>query len=152
MDLKLLRRLLKLAKESGVAELEVETQDLRVYIKQQPDVQEKVAYIPDATTKTEVHKEEDRGDEKREEAFLSGKLVRVSAPMVGTFYRAPSPESPPFVNVGDRVKKGQVLCIIEAMKLMNEIESEYEGVIKEILVENGSPVQYGDVLFIIETD
>jgi acetyl-CoA carboxylase biotin carboxyl carrier protein len=73
----------------------------------------------------------------------------VKSPIVGTFYRAPDPNSPPFVNVGDRVKVGQVLCIIEAMKLMNEIEAEIAGEVVRIHVENGQPVQYGDPLFTV---
>ncbi|RIH90193.1 Biotin carboxyl carrier protein of acetyl-CoA carboxylase [Calidithermus terrae] len=76
--------------------------------------------------------------------------MEVKAPIVGTFYRAPSPDAEPFVKEGDTVKKGQVLCIIEAMKLMNEIESEVAGVVRKVLVNNGEPVEYGQVLFIIE--
>ncbi len=75
----------------------------------------------------------------------------VLSPMVGTFYRAPAPEAPPFVEVGDTVRPGQTLCILEAMKLMNELESEVSGVVRRILVENGQPVEYGQVLFEIET-
>jgi acetyl-CoA carboxylase biotin carboxyl carrier protein len=74
----------------------------------------------------------------------------VKSPIVGTFYRAPEPGAPPFVDVGARVRKGQVLCIIEAMKLMNEIESEYEGEVVKVFVENGQPVQYGERLFAIK--
>jgi acetyl-CoA carboxylase biotin carboxyl carrier protein len=77
-------------------------------------------------------------------------LFYVTSPMVGTFYRAPSPTSPPFVDIGDTVKKGQTLCIIEAMKLMNEIECEVNGVVVDILVENGKPVEYGQKLFAIK--
>ena len=76
--------------------------------------------------------------------------VMVTSPFVGTFYRAPSPDSPPYVDVGARVKKGQVLCIVEAMKLMNEIETEVEGVVAEILVANATPVEFGQPLFRIE--
>jgi len=76
-----------------------------------------------------------------------GTVVR--SPIVGTFYRSPDPNSPPFVSVGDRVKVGQVLCIIEAMKLMNEIEAEFAGEVVKIHVENGQPVQYGDALFTV---
>ncbi len=76
--------------------------------------------------------------------------VEVRAPIVGTFYRAPAPDAPPYVEEGDRVEKGQVLCIIEAMKLMNEIESEVSGVVKKILVKNGEPVEYGQPLFLIQ--
>ena len=74
----------------------------------------------------------------------------VKSPMVGTFYRSPSPGAKPFVEVGDTVKAGQTICIIEAMKLMNEIESDKDGVVKAILVENGQPVEYGEPLFVIE--
>ena len=76
---------------------------------------------------------------------------QVASPMVGTFYRAPAPEAPPFVEVGDTVRPGQILCILEAMKLMNELESEVGGVVRKILVENGQPVEYGQVLFEIES-
>jgi acetyl-CoA carboxylase biotin carboxyl carrier protein len=79
-------------------------------------------------------------------------LVLVKSPIVGTFYRSPDPSSPPFVSLGDRVRVGQVLCIIEAMKLMNEIEAEVEGEIATILHENGQPVQYGEPLFAIRPD
>jgi len=78
-------------------------------------------------------------------------LSIVTSPIVGTFYRSPDPSSPSFVEVGQRVKKGQTLCIIEAMKLMNEIESEYEGEIVKVYVENGQPVQYGERLFAVKT-
>jgi acetyl-CoA carboxylase biotin carboxyl carrier protein len=74
-------------------------------------------------------------------------LHEVKSPLVGTFYRAPSPEAPPFTEVGKAVKTGQVLCIVEAMKLMNEIESDAEGVVEEVLASNGQPVEYGEVLF-----
>jgi len=78
-------------------------------------------------------------------------LSVITSPIVGTFYRSPDPSSPSFVEVGQRVKKGQTLCIIEAMKLMNEIESEYEGEIVKVYVENGQPVQYGERLFAVKT-
>jgi acetyl-CoA carboxylase biotin carboxyl carrier protein len=74
----------------------------------------------------------------------------VTSPMVGTFYRAPSPTSPPFVDIGDTVKKGQTLCIVEAMKLMNEIESDVNGIVVDVLVENGKPVEFGQKLFAIK--
>jgi acetyl-CoA carboxylase biotin carboxyl carrier protein len=80
-------------------------------------------------------------------AALEPGLVEVTSPIVGTFYRQPSPGAPPFVEVGDRVKKGQVLCLVEAMKLMNEIEAELDAEVVEILVANGQPVEYGEILF-----
>jgi acetyl-CoA carboxylase biotin carboxyl carrier protein len=78
-------------------------------------------------------------------------LAVVTSPIVGTFYRAPDPSSPPFVEIGQKVQRGKTLCIIEAMKLMNEIESEYEGEVVKVYVENGQPVQYGERLFAIKT-
>jgi acetyl-CoA carboxylase biotin carboxyl carrier protein len=81
---------------------------------------------------------------------LASGLLEVKSPMVGTFYRAPAPEAPSYVEVGTRVTKGQTLCILEAMKLMNELESEFEGVVRQVLVENAEPVEYGQVLFRID--
>ena len=78
--------------------------------------------------------------------------VEIKSPMVGTFYRSPSPEAPSYVEIGSRVTKGQTLCILEAMKLMNELESDHSGVIREIAVENGQPVEYGQVLYRLEPD
>ncbi|MFQ3368305.1 MAG: acetyl-CoA carboxylase biotin carboxyl carrier protein, partial [Methylophilaceae bacterium] len=88
---------------------------------------------------------------KTEETEISSAVVgdTINSPMVGSFYRAASPDSSPFVDVGATVKKGDVLCIIEAMKLLNEIESDHDGIIKKILVENGQPVEFGEPLFII---
>ena len=85
-------------------------------------------------------------------AAVNSSFVEVVAPIVGTFYSSPSPDAPAYVRVGDRVKPGSVLCIIEAMKLMNEIEAEVAGVVREVLVENDDPVEYGQVLFRIEPD
>lgn len=106
-------------------------------------VQEKIMVTE--TAKDVVEKEK---EETPEISKLSGNIVK--SPMVGTFYLKPSPTSEPYVEIGKTVKKGDTLCIIEAMKLMNEIESEYQGKIKEILVEDGKPVEYGTELFIIE--
>ncbi len=86
------------------------------------------------------------------QASAASNLVEIKSPMVGTFYRSPAPEAPSYVEVGTRVGKGQTLCILEAMKLMNELESDYSGVIREIAVENAEPVEYGQVLFRIEPD
>src|SRR5690606_2892661 len=91
----------------------------------------------------------DEADANNPDETEGVELAVVRSPIVGTFYRTPEPNAPPFVNVGDRVRKNQVLCIIEAMKLMNEIVSEYDGEIVEIFVESGQPVQYGDRLFAI---
>jgi acetyl-CoA carboxylase biotin carboxyl carrier protein len=83
-------------------------------------------------------------------APAGGNLVEIKSPMVGTYYRSPAPEAPAYVELGSRISKGQTLCILEAMKLMNELESEVAGIVREILVENGEPVEYGQVLFRIE--
>jgi len=88
--------------------------------------------------------------EVREEAEHDGNLAEITSPMVGTFYRAPAPDAPPYVEVGARVAKGQTLCILEAMKLMNELEAEVSGTIREICVENAEPVEFGQVLFRID--
>jgi len=85
-----------------------------------------------------------------EPVVLKTNLTEVKSPMVGTFYRSPAPEAPPYVEVGAHVSKGQTLCILEAMKLMNELESEVDGIVREVLVENADPVEYGEVLFRIE--
>jgi len=84
------------------------------------------------------------------QALPESNLVDIKSPMVGTFYRAPAPEAPPYVEIGSHVSKGQTLCILEAMKLMNELESEVDGVVREVLVDNADPVEYGQVLFRIE--
>ena len=81
---------------------------------------------------------------------VKSNLIEVKSPMVGTFYRAPAPEAPPYVEVGSTVRKGQTLCILEAMKLMNELESEVDGVVRQVRAENADPVEYGQVLFLIE--
>ena len=93
---------------------------------------------------------EAKASEKKAEEESDTGLHIITSPIVGTFYRAASPESPPFVNVGDRISKGKVLCIIEAMKLMNEIESDVDGVIAKIYPSNGQPVEYGEKLFAVK--
>jgi len=93
---------------------------------------------------------EEVAEKSKENIQKMENIVYVKSPLVGTFYRAPSPESPPFVEVGSKIKKGDVLCIVEAMKVMNEIKSEVEGTVKEILVKNATPVEFGQVLFVIE--
>lgn len=92
------------------------------------------------------------GPDVEAEAESETPLHVVESPMVGTFYRAPSPEAPPFVEAGDSVRPGQTLCILEAMKLMNELQCEVHGTVRKVLIENGEPVEYGQALFEIETD
>lgn len=104
--------------------------------------------MPTENLATNKGKKVEISEEKQEEKIEDGNIVK--SPMVGTFYLKPSPNSDPYVQVGQRVKKGDVLCIVEAMKLMNEIESEWDGEIKEILVKDGEPVEYGKPLFVIK--
>ena len=137
MDLRKIKSLLDLVAESGVAEFEIcEGPDrIRVINHPQTPVQvvQTTAPAPVAVAPAEPKVEG----------------TPLTSPMVGTFYRAPSPGAKPFVEVGDTVKKGQTVCIIEAMKLLNEVEAETDGVVKEICVENGQPVEYGQNLLII---
>jgi acetyl-CoA carboxylase biotin carboxyl carrier protein len=152
MDLRKLKTLIDLVSESGISELEVNEGEDRVRIVNagsaapagqvvyaNPAPTQVMQAAPLASTPAEIAVEAP--------AVEAGFVAR--SPMVGTFYRAPNPESPNFVNIGDTVKVGQTLCIIEAMKLLNEIESEQAGVIKEILCENGQGVEFDQPLFII---
>ncbi len=152
MDIAQIRKLIRLIQHSDVTEIEVTEGDQTVRIRRgQPAV---AAPAPQAAPAAQtVQAPEPAAAPAGEpsptaEAEASGKLI-VRSPMVGTFYRAPSPEAEPFVKVGQKVKKGDILCIIEAMKLMNEIESEYDGVVEEILVDNASPLEYGQPMFVI---
>lgn len=130
-------------KEYNLTYLEVKKKDLHIILKREG---EEVESIEETETEALSSK---KIEEEKKDSQKPKNVVYVKSPLVGTFYRAPSPESPPFVEVGSEVKKGDTLCIIEAMKVMNEIKSEYDGVVKEILVENGQPVEYGQVLFAI---
>lgn len=146
MDLRKIKTLIDLVRESGVAELEVnEGEDhLRIV-----NTHGTASPLPAGTVLTDLSafSVPAAAEAAPQPAVPAGKPV--TSPMVGTFYRSPSPEAKPFVQVGDTVKKGDTLCIIEAMKLLNEIEAEEDGVIKEVLVENGQPVEFGQPLFIL---
>ncbi|HEZ2288026.1 acetyl-CoA carboxylase biotin carboxyl carrier protein [Neisseria meningitidis] len=131
MDLRKLKKLIDLVEESGIAEIEVTEGEEKVRITRTIAAAPVAASAPAAAPAAR-----DLSDAQK-------------SPMVGTFYRAPGPNAAPFVEVGQQVKVGDTLCIIEAMKLMNEIEAEKSGTVKEILVENGTPVEFGEPLFII---
>ena len=153
MDLRKLKKLIDLVQESGIGEIEITEGEEKVRISRQaaapaimmppamqaymsgpamgmPGAPAPAAAVPQAPAQPTGH--------------------ALKSPMVGTFYRAPSPGAPPFVEIGQAVSKGQTLCIIEAMKLLNEIESDVTGTVKAICVENGQPVEYGQTLFLIE--
>ena len=154
MDLDTLKQILSLVREHELSELEVEQDGLRLKIRKDSvvavpvhaaQVPVRTADLPPAAPAlTSPPAALENADEEIE-------LAVVKSPIVGTFYRSPEPGAPPFVDVGAAVKKGQVLCIIEAMKLMNEIDSEYDGEVVNVYVESGQPVQYGERLFAIRT-
>ena len=150
MDLRKLKTLIDLVSESGISELEVNEGEDRVRIVNagSPPSAGQVVYAnPAPSQMMQAATPVATAPVAQEAAEESGFVAR--SPMVGTFYRAPNPESPDFVKIGDTVKVGQTLCIIEAMKLLNEIESEQAGVIKQILCENGQGVEFDQPLFII---
>lgn len=155
MDIRKVKKLIELLEESGIAEIEITEGEESVRISrhgQAAPLPPAYAYAPPpppaaASAPAAVGAPEPAvapPSEPDEEGYV------VTAPMVGTFYAASSPGSPPFVQVGDRVEQGDTLCIIEAMKMMNQIEAEVAGVIKSIRVQNGEPVEYGQVLFLID--
>lgn len=152
MDLRKLKTLIDLVADSGIAELEITEGDDKVRIVKFSQAPLPVASAPVAVPAQMVVASADAAPAAAAPAAapaaeLSGHVVK--SPMVGTFYRAPNPGASPFVDVGQSVKEGEPLCIIEAMKLLNEIEADKAGVIKQILVENGEPVEYGQPLFVI---
>ena len=146
-----IRELINLAAETGIAELEVQRGENRVRIRrsgvapQEIMVSPGIAPPPAALAPAPVVE----ASKLKTEQPVDPNVVLVKSPIVGTFYECPSPGAPAFVNVGDRVKPGKVLCIIESMKLMNEIEAETSGIIESRLVLNGQPVEYGEALFAI---
>ncbi|QIM48766.1 acetyl-CoA carboxylase biotin carboxyl carrier protein [Pusillimonas sp. DMV24BSW_D] len=146
MDLRKLKTLIDLVADSGIAELEITEGDGKVRIVKFSQSVQPVAQVAPAAPATEAAS---ASAQQQPAAPAQPQGHAVKAPMVGTFYRAPNPGASPFVEVGQSVKEGEPLCIIEAMKLLNEIEADKAGVIKEILVENGEPVEYGQPLFII---
>lgn len=157
MDLRKLKKLIDLVEESGIAEIEVTEGEEKVRITRTVAAPAAPAHTVYAAAPAPVAAPAAAAPSAApvQAAAPAAPAARdlsnaQKSPMVGTFYRAPSPSSPPFVEVGQTVKAGDTLCIIEAMKLMNEIEAETSGVVKEILVENGQPVEFGEPLFIIE--
>jgi len=150
MDLRKLKKLIDLVQESGIAELEITEGEEKVKIVKSGGVsisQSPLAAAPAAPAAEPRGATAPATPPAEPAAGQEGHVLK--APMVGTFYRSASPDAKPFIEVGQTVKEGQTICIIEAMKLMNEIEADASGVVKAILVENGQPVEYGQPLFII---
>lgn len=150
MKISEIKELIAIFSDSEITEMKLELENMKLHLSklraQSQQMFEPVIEKPSSATA--AVDQETEPETVREQL---DRLREVLAPMVGVFYRAPSPDRDPYVEVGSFVEKGQTLCIIEAMKLMNEIESEYGGRVVEILVENGQPVEYGQPLFLIES-
>lgn len=162
MELKEIQDLIKLVNKSTLTEVEIEQKDFKLKIKRETPENNVIYTAPPATVAAAPAPVAQPAAPAAEAAAPaaeasgatpsaeSSNLVEFKSPMIGTFYRSSSPENPPFVKVGDTVQKGDVLCIIEAMKLFNEIESEVDGKIAKILIDDSKPVEYDQVLFLIE--
>jgi acetyl-CoA carboxylase biotin carboxyl carrier protein len=154
MDLREVKRQIKelidLMQGTQVSELEVERGGVRIKIRKDHLPPEEGHRIPQVQIPLAVEAQQKSPSPEGGAKTEQEEYVLIRSPIVGTFYRAPSPEAEPYVEVGEVVKKGQILCVVEAMKLMNEIESEVDGKVVEILVENARPVEYGESLFKIE--
>lgn len=159
MDLKLVKKILDLISESEVDEVSIEEGDFKIKVKKTSDApaqspvhyqipqQSQEAPRPQKQAEPETSTEAGKADKAKSP---DGEVVK--SPIVGTFYESPSPDSDPFVKVGDTVEAGQTLCIIEAMKIMNEIEAEFSGTVQKILISDASPVEFDQPLFIIKKD
>jgi acetyl-CoA carboxylase biotin carboxyl carrier protein len=157
MDIKEIQELIKFVAKSGVSEVSIDRKDFKITIKAQSNMQTIVnATIPAAPAMQALPvaassaPASSAAPAPAAPAAEASNLITIKSPMIGTFYRSSSPDKPSFVNVGDEVKAGQVVCIIEAMKLFNEIESEVSGKIVKVLVDNATPVEYDQPLFLVE--
>lgn len=163
MDFKQIQELIKMVNKSNIGEVTVELKDFRVTIKQKEDRIQHVVSAPMQTaptipniqhvpahTSTAPSVTPTPAETAKESPAASSTVITVKSPMIGTFYRKSGPDKPNFVEVGDEINPGKVVCIIEAMKLFNEIESEVKGKIVKILVEDASPVEYDQPLFLVE--
>jgi acetyl-CoA carboxylase biotin carboxyl carrier protein len=162
MDFKQIQELIKMVNKSNIGEVSIEEKGFKLTIKQkeEPAVQQVIAApvhahpvatmapAPIAPPQPQPQPPAERPAKAAEAP--AGNTVTIKSPMIGTFYRSPSPDKPSFVNVGDEIAPGKVVCIIEAMKLFNEIESEVQGKIVKVLVEDASPVEYDQPLFLVE--
>lgn len=145
MYIKEIKDMINLMNENGLTELEIEKEGVRIRLRKGPGGIEKA--IEYAAPTPAPQEKAGPGATQRVE---TKNVIEIKSPMVGTFYRSPSPEAPAYVNTGDTIEPGQVICIIEAMKLMNEIKAEVKGKIIDIQADNAEPVEFGQVLFVIE--
>ncbi|MGA2774792.1 MAG: acetyl-CoA carboxylase biotin carboxyl carrier protein [Candidatus Omnitrophota bacterium] len=151
MNIKEIKEMITLMNENGLMEMEIEKDGMRIKLKKTSSPQEGFnGPILVERQSVQIEAQQAKLQTLGEQDKSSLKTVEVKAPMVGTFYRAPSPEAPPYVEVGQVMEPGQVICIIEAMKLMNEIKSEIKGKILEILVDNAEPVEFGQPILLVE--
>jgi acetyl-CoA carboxylase biotin carboxyl carrier protein len=154
MDIRKIKKLIELLEESDLAEIEVQEGEASVrisrYSKNAPVMANMVASAPVAPAAAPAPAAPAAATEAKPAAPAQPSGHVITSPIVGSFYRAPAPGAPPFVEVGQRVKVGDTLCVIEAMKMMNQIESDKDGIVAAILVENGQPVEYGQPIFVIE--
>ena len=149
MNLKEIKEMINLMNDNGLVELEIEKDGMRIRLKKISSASE-ASFSGPVVIEREKITQATAKESKEAMDKATVKTVEIKAPMVGTFYRAPTPEAPPYVEVDQVIEPGQVICIIEAMKLMNEIKSEIEGKILEILVDNSEPVEFGQPMFLIE--
>jgi len=156
MDLDLIKKLVKIVDSSGVTDLEIEESGLKIKIAKkirnaQVVTQAQIPVTPSQPiAQSSAPETIEKAEKKPEAEVIAANLHEIRSPIVGTFYRAPAPDADSYVQVGAVVSPGSVLCIVEAMKLMNEIESDVGGKVVKILVENGKPVEYNQPLFLIE--
>lgn len=158
MKTKEIRDLIDFISKSGLNEVNIETEELKLSVKRDPDLVRTVAEAPAAASapaapsaqQAPAQPQTPAETEASEPPAEKNNYVEIKSPMIGTFYRSPNPDSPPFVHVGDKIEKGSPVCIIEAMKLFNEIESEVSGTVVKVVVDNASPVEYDQVLFLID--
>ena len=150
MNIKEIKEMINLMNDNSLMELEVEKDGMRIRLKKSAGYSESAPapIVIEQERVAEAARVREAASEAAPKALASND-IEVKAPMVGTFYRAPAPEAPPYVEVGQIIEPGQVICIIEAMKLMNEIKSEIKGKVVEVLVENAEPVEYGQSMFLI---
>ncbi len=147
-----IRDLIDFISESGLNEVHIETKELKLHVKREPDQKVMKSSGPTMMAMPAPVAQAVAAPAPKAEKPAAAKTLDIKSPMIGTFYRSANPDSPPFVSVGDKVTKGQTVCVIEAMKLFNEIESEVSGTIVKVMIENSSPVEYDQTLFVVEPD
>ncbi len=152
MDLDLIKKLIRVVEKSEIMEFTFQEGEMKVKISKNSYGVQPTYTLPQQTIQqpVQVERESKSSDGKKPESTESSNLHEIKSPIVGTFYRAPAPDADPYAQVGDMITAGSVLCIVEAMKLMNEIEADVSGKIVKILVENATPVEYNQPLFLIE--